>query len=172
MRTWVWFVVLAVVSWGAYVPTVHHGANSFGGGRGSFRAFLFVGVAYFLMAGAILLYLVVTKTEPIVISGKGVTLSTLAGLCGALGALGVIFATSPGFGGTPLVVAPLVFAGAPIVNTFVSMLWDKPAKAPSTFFYVGLVLAACGAAMVLRFKPETHVPGPRPEVTHESSLGH
>ncbi|MDO8629076.1 MAG: hypothetical protein Q7R41_01175, partial [Phycisphaerales bacterium] len=61
--------------------------------------------------------------------------------------------TSPRFGGTPLVVAPLVFAGAPIVNTFVSMLWDKPAKAPSTLFYVGLVLAACGAAMVLRFRP-------------------
>jgi hypothetical protein len=153
MKTWVWFVVLAVVSWGAYVPTVHHGASAFGGGRGSFRAFLFVGVAYFLMAGAILLYLAMTKTEPLVISGKGATLSTFAGLCGALGALGVIFATSPRFGGTPLVVAPLVFAGAPIVNTFVSMLWDKPAKAPNALFYLGLVLAACGAAMVLRFRP-------------------
>ena len=153
MKTWIWFVALAVLSWGAYVPTVHHGANSFGGGRGSFRAFLFVGVAYFLMAGAILAYLALTKTEPLLISSKGATLSTLAGLCGAMGALGVIFATSPGLGGSPLVVAPLVFAGAPIVNTLVSMLWDKPAKSPGALFYVGLILAACGAALVLRFRP-------------------
>ncbi len=168
MKTWVWFVILTILCWGAYVPSVHHGAQAFGGGRGSFRAFLFVGLAYFLMAGAIVLYLAVTRTEPLIISSKGATISTIAGLCGAVGALGVIFATSPKLGGSPLVVAPLVFAGAPIINTFVSMLWDKPAKAPSPLFYVGLVLAACGAAMVLRFKPETHARGPAPQVTLEA----
>lgn len=152
MRTWMWFVLIAVVSWGAYVPMIHKGAQAFGGGKGSFRAFLFVGLAYFLMAGAILLYLYMTKTEPLVMNTNAAGLSTFAGLLGAAGALGVIFATSK-YGGSPLVVAPLVFAGAPIVNTFVSMMLHKPKAPPNVLFYLGLVLAAAGAAMVLRFKP-------------------
>ena len=152
MKTWLWFVLVAVLSWGAYVPMIHKGAAAFGAGKGSFRAFLFVGVAYFLMAGAILLYLYVSKTEPLVLSSRAVGISNFAGFLGAAGALGVIFATSR-FGGSPLIVAPLVFAGAPVVNTFVSMAMHKPKAPPSPLFYVGLVLAACGAAMVLRFKP-------------------
>jgi hypothetical protein len=131
---------------------IHHGAKAFEVGKGSFRAFLFVGVAYFLMAGAILLYLAVTKTEPLAMTEKGVSVSTLAGLLGALGALGVIFAVNR-FGGRPLLVAPLVFAGAPIVNTIVSMVWDRPQKPPSLLFYAGVILAAVGAGLVLRFRP-------------------
>jgi hypothetical protein len=154
MKTWMWFVLIAVVSWGAYVPMVHKGAQAFRAGKesGSFRAFLFVGLAYFLMAGAILLYLSVSKAEPLVMTSKGMTTSTIAGILGAAGALGVIFATSR-YGGSPLVVAPLVFAGAPIVNTFVSMIMHRPETAPKPMFYVGLLLAAAGAAIVLRFRP-------------------
>ena len=152
MKTWMWFVLIAVLSWGAYVPMIHKGAQAFGSGKGSFRAFLFVGVAYFLMAGAILLYLAITKAEPLLMTSKGVSISTFAGFLGAAGALGVIFATSR-YGGSPLVVAPLVFAGAPIVNTFVSMILHKPKETPSVLFFLGLLLAAAGAAMVLRFRP-------------------
>ncbi len=152
MKTWMWFVLIAVISWGAYVPMVHKGAQAFGGGKGSFRAFLFVGLAYFLMAGAILLYLSISKVEPLVMTSKGMSTSTIAGILGAAGALGVIFATSR-YGGSPLVVAPLVFAGAPIVNTFVSMMLHRPESAPKPMFYLGLLLAAAGAAIVLRFRP-------------------
>lgn len=153
MKLWLLFVACTVVCWGAYVPTVHHGAQAFGGGRGSFRAFLFVGLAYFLMAGVILVYLSLSRVEPLQLSSKAISLSTIAGIAGALGALGVIFATSPKYGGSPLVVAPLVFAGAPLVNTIVSMIWDKPTKSPGLMFYFGIVLACAGAAIVLRFKP-------------------
>lgn len=152
MKTWMWFVLIAVVSWGAYVPIIHKGAQAFGGGKGSFRAFLFVGLAYFLMAGGILVYLALAKVEPLTMSARGVTTSTFAGILGAAGALGVIFATSR-YGGSPLIVAPLVFAGAPIVNTFVSMILHRPEHSPRLWFYVGLVLAAGGAALVLRFRP-------------------
>lgn len=152
MKTWMWFVLVAVISWGAYVPMVHKGAQAFGGGKGSFRAFLFVGLAYFLMAGAILLYLSISKAESLAMTSRGAGISTFAGILGAAGALGVIFATNR-YGGSPLVVAPLVFAGAPIVNTFVSMLMHRPESAPKPMFYVGLLLAAAGAAIVLRFRP-------------------
>jgi hypothetical protein len=124
---------------------------AFGGKNTAFRAFLFVGLAYFLSAAFILTYMTVTKAEPMVLTTRGMALSTLAGLFGAAGALGVIMALK--FGGTPIYVAPLVFAGAPIVNTFVSMIWSKSKAFPSPWFFFGILLAGVGAALVLRFKP-------------------
>ena len=151
MKLWPLFVVCTVVCWGAYVPMIHHGQMAFGSKNSALRAFLFIGAAYFLIAGLTLAYLVWSKSEPLQLTRQGVTLSTVAGILGALGALGIVFAIKSG--GTPLAVAPLVFAGAPVVNTLVSMLWDKPAKPPSVMFYLGIVLAGVGAAIVLRFKP-------------------
>jgi drug/metabolite transporter (DMT)-like permease len=130
---------------------IHHGQLAFGTKNSALRAFLFVGAAYFLIAGLTLAYLVLSKSEPLQLTRQGVTLSTVAGILGAFGALGIVFAIKSG--GTPLAVAPLVFAGAPVVNTLVSMLWDKPTKPPSVMFYFGIVLACVGAAIVLRFKP-------------------
>jgi hypothetical protein len=151
MKLWMVFVIITILCWGAYVPTIHHGQRAFGGTNAAFRAFLFVGLAYFLSAGFILVYMIVTRAEPMVLTGGGVWLSTLAGLFGAGGALGVIFALK--WGGAPIYVAPLVFAGAPLVNTFVSMAWSKSRALPSPWFFVGILLAGAGAALVLRFKP-------------------
>jgi len=147
---WMLFVAVTILCWGAYVPTIHHGQMAFGK-NSALRAFLFVGLAYFLLAGGVLVYLYSARAEPLEFPGKAMTVSTFAGILGALGALGIVFAIKAG--GTPLLVAPLVFAGAPVVNTLVSMAWDRPAKAPSAMFYVGILLACAGAALVLRFKP-------------------
>ena len=150
MKLWMVFVVLTVLCWGAYVPTLHHGQTSFGS-RGPLRAFLFVALAYVLVASYVLIHLFVTIAEPLEFPSRAVGFSTFAGLLGAIGAIGIVFAMR--HGGSPLLVAPLVFAGAPIVNTLVSMLWSRPAKPPSVMFYVGIALAAVGASLVLRFKP-------------------
>lgn len=151
MKPWMFYVLCTILCWGAYVPTIHHGQQALGGRNTALRAFLFVGLAYFLIGGLVLAYLYVSKTEPLQFTGGGAAVSTIAGVLGALGALGIVFAIKNG--GLPLYVAPLVFAGAPIVNTLVSMIWTRPAKPPGAMFYVGLGLAAAGAALVLRFKP-------------------
>lgn len=150
--TWLYFVVLTILCWGAYVPTIHAGQTSFSGKTGALRAFMFVGVAYFMLAGAVLVYLYMTRQEPLEFAVKGVSLSTFAGVLGAIGALGIVFAIR--YGGNPLIVAPIVFAGAPVVNTIVSMMIHKPASPPRVWFYVGIVLAAGGAFLALRFKPK------------------
>ncbi len=150
MKTWMWFVLCTVVFWGAYVPMIHHGQQAFGP-KSPLRAFLFIGLAYFLVSAVVLAYTVVAKAEPLNFPMAGVRLSMAAGVLGALGALGIVFAIKSG--GKPLSVAPLVFAGAPIMSTFVAMMWDKPDKPPALMFYVGIATAALGAAMVLRFRP-------------------
>ena len=152
MKLWMLFVLLTVMCWGAYVPMIHHGQMAMGKG-GQLRAFLFVGLAYFVIAVLVPALLLARGVEPREFTRSGMTLATLAGVLGALGALGIIFASK--YGGKPIFVAPLVFGGAPIINTFVAMTWDKPQKAPSAWFYIGILLAAAGAALVLRFKPST-----------------
>jgi hypothetical protein len=69
----------------------------------------------------------------------------------------VIFALR--WGGKPIYVAPLVFAGAPIVNVIVAIVWDQTYKLPDWRFILGILMAAVGAGLVLRYKPsDTPVP--------------
>jgi hypothetical protein len=49
---------------------------------------------------------------------------------------------------------PLVFGGSPLVNVLYSMAVHPPKAAPSPLLYVGFLLAAAGASMVLYFKPQ------------------
>jgi hypothetical protein len=56
-------------------------------------------------------------------------------------------------GGLPNYVMPLVFGGAPLVNVLVSMAMHPPKTAPSPMLYMGFLLAAAGAGMVLYYKP-------------------
>ena len=90
--------------------------------------------------------------------GRGVFLSTLAGVLGAAGALCIVFAVGAArrtFGASGATyVAPLVFCFAPIVNVLISMIVEPPARSPHPMFFVGIVLAAVGAGLVLFYKPE------------------
>jgi hypothetical protein len=83
-----------------------------------------------------------------------VSYATAAGVAGAAGALCIILSIKNG--GKPLYIAPLVFAGAPIVNAIVSLLWHPPAELTNPrllpgwlMFGAGLLLAAAGAGLVL-----------------------
>ncbi len=151
------FVLGAALSWGVYVPTVHVAAQNL---KSNLRAFLFVGVAYFLVAVLVpALFIFVLKHDP---TAKGIPNFELkpvlwglaAGTAGAIGALCVIFAVTNAGKGGALYVAPLVFAGAPIINTIVTILYFHPVKtAPDWRFFTGLLMAAAGAALVMIYKP-------------------
>lgn len=152
MKLWIVFVLVTVVCWGAYVPTLHTGQKALGKDS-ALRAFLFVGLAYLIVSIIVLLYVRLSGAEPLEFTRKGGFISTFAGILGAVGALGIVFALRKTSGGHPLVVAPLVFAGAPIVNTLVSMMLHKPASLPHPLFFTGIVVAAAGAGLVLKFRP-------------------
>lgn len=147
---WIFFVVGAFLSWGCYVPVLHEGQTAIGGGNpknGALRAFLCVGLAYFVTAVVVPLVVMYFTGEQMGMSGRGFTFSFLGGVLGAAGALCIIFALKSG--GTPMYVPPLVFAGAPIVNAIISNLWHPPEVSVGPRYWIGIVMAACGAGMVL-----------------------
>ena len=152
--TFLVFVILTFCCWGVYGPVLHLGQEALGGGPkqlSSLRPFICVGIAYFLIAVVYPLFVLQTKGETGSWSIGGFTLSFIAGLVGAVGALGIILAFK--FGGKPVYVMPLVFGLAPVVNTFVTMMMSGTFKQAKPIFYVGIVLAALGAAGVLKYKP-------------------
>lgn len=170
------FVAMAALSWGVYVPIVHGAADRLGS---SLRAFLMVGVAYFLTAVLVpCLFMFVLNNDPTVKPGAEVNFlprnmiwGLAAGIAGAAGALCVIFAAKAAGPGAALFVAPLVFAGAPIINTIASMTVFSHGRteAPSPLFYLGLLMAAGGAAMVMLNKPgPAKAVEPAPQVSTDS----
>jgi drug/metabolite transporter (DMT)-like permease len=156
---WLVFALLTVVSWGLYGAFLHTGQVAMADPvNGRYKAFLFVGLAYFLTA--VLAPLVVLKLQGAAWSfpARGALWSLFAGTVGATGAFCVLLAF--GAKGTPAVVMTIVFAGAPIVNALYSILLHPPAGGWTSIrwqFYVGLLLAVLGAGLVTLYKP---APGP------------
>jgi hypothetical protein len=146
--TWMIFVVGAVLSWGIYGPMLHRGQVLLGN---PLRALFCVGIAYVLVA--VLVPAVALQAEGGMhgFNGPGVTAATAGGLLGALGAVCIIWAFKSG--GMPSYVMALVFGGAPLVNVIVSAIMHPPRQAPSPMLYLGFVLTAVGAGLVLRYRP-------------------
>lgn len=153
--TWLYFALLTVASWGVYAVFLHNGTIAMGDPvNGRLKAFLFVGLAYFLTAVLAPLALMFLHGASWQMPGRGVAWSLAAGIFGAIGALGVLLAF--GSKGTPTVVMSIVFAGAPIVNAFVAMAFHPPAGGLSGFrwqFVAGIVLAAVGGCLVALYRP-------------------
>jgi len=138
-------IALSVVCWGLYGPTIHHGQALMGGSR--LRPFICVGLAYFIIAVVIPALLLRIRGETGRWTIFGSVWSLAAGAAGAIGALGVIFAMT--FGGTPIFVMPLIFGGAPVVNSFITIFLNRSYRYVGSAFGAGLVMVIVGAFTVL-----------------------
>lgn len=165
--TWLVFALMTVVTWGVYGVFLHTGQTNMPAAdpvAARYRAFLFVGVAYFLTAVLAPLAMLLFKGGAFTgYSVKGVAWSLTAGVAGALGAFGVLLAF--GEGGKPGVVMSIVFAGAPVVNAVYSLFLHPPTGGWSTIkpqFYLGILLAALGGCLVTLYKPAPPAPAKQP----------
>ena len=154
------FVTLSVattaLSWGVYGPVLHKGQSAMAGSK--LRPLMCVGLAYFVIAVIIPAAILAQWPEPGTWTNITGTIWSLAGgAAGAVGALGIIMAFN--FGGKPIYVMPLVFGGAPVINTFTTMLTRSGFQDASPIFYAGLIIVAVGAVTVLVFAPK---PGKKP----------
>jgi uncharacterized membrane protein len=147
---WIFFALLAALSWGLYGPTIHKGQVELGN---PMRALLCVGAAYFLIGVLVPLVSLASQGQLNGFTMKGSVSATLGGALGAIGAICIIYAFKSG--GLPTYVMPLVFTGAPLVNVLFSMILHPPKVAPNPLLFVGYILAAVGAGMVLYFKPQS-----------------
>jgi hypothetical protein len=182
---WIWYVLLAGLSWGTYVPLIFFGGTELGGKPNSrFMAILCVGVAYFVIAVLFPLFLYLSGNEQWpVITTNGLVFSGLAGVAGAVGALCVVFASTTAVAsareaGLPLqtyriYIAPLIFCLAPVVNTLVSLLWHPKEgnwanfgleHTPSWKLLAGVAMVACGTFLVLYAKEEAEAAKPSAKV--------
>lgn len=169
---WIGFALMTVVAWGVYGVFLHTGQMAMGDPvNGRYKAFLFVGIAYFLTAVLAPLAVLLANGASWQMPVKGMGWSLVAGIVGALGAFGVLLAF--GAKGSPAVVMSIVFGGAPIVNALVAMLLHPPAGGISAIrwpFFLGLVLAAAGGCLVTLYRPQP-APAPKPATAAPPGVG-
>src|SRR2546423_6447733 len=144
--TWLAFAMMTVFSWGVYGVFLHTGQMKMGDlANGRYKAFLFVGIAYFLTAVLAPLFMIIANKASWSMPVPGMAWSLVAGIVGAIGAFCVLLAF--GAKGSPAVVMAIVFAGAPIVNAIVATAMHPPAGGMSAVkwpFILGLFMAAAG----------------------------
>jgi hypothetical protein len=172
---WIVFALLTVLSWGVYGVLLHKARGLMPMGaetpHAGLKAFLFVCIAYALIgvASAILLKM---RGSAYSFTGSGITWSLIAGTAGALGAFTLVLAlgaAAPIYkGAAAAAVMPIVFAGAPVINTIVAMTIHPPEgglKSLPLPFILGCVLAATGAYLVAAFAPTNTGGAAKPTVT-------
>lgn len=153
--TWVLYALMTVVCWGVYGILLHTGQLGMSDPQqGRYKAFFWVGVAYFLVAILAPAAILVANGASWDMPAKGIWWSLFAGVAGAIGAFGVLLAF--GAKGHPAVVMSIIFAGAPIVNAVIALMIHPPAGGLGSLrwqFIVGILLAALGGTMVTLYKP-------------------
>jgi drug/metabolite transporter (DMT)-like permease len=153
--TWLSYALLTVLCWGTYGIFLATGSeNMHDPANGRMKAFLFVGIAYFLAAVLAPLLILVLSGANWNYPPKGMVLSLIAGIVGAIGALGALLAF--GAKGNPVTVMTIIFAGAPVVNALIAMVIKPPVGGWSTvnpLFWLGLICAIGGGALVTKYKP-------------------
>ncbi len=176
--TWLTYALLTVLSWGVYGVILHAARSKMPMGpetpNASLKAFLFVCIAYAAI-GVVTVFVLKSRGTNWSFTGaqgSGIPLATLAGIAGALGALTLVLAlgaASPIKGAAAAAaVMPIVFAGAPVVNTITAMLVHPPEGGMKSIplpFIIGCVLAVSGAFLVAKFSPSntgsgSHKPAP------------
>lgn len=173
MQPWLLYALLTVLSWGVYGVILHAARSKMPMGaetpNASLKAFLFVCIAYALIGIVTALVLKARGTNWSFTgeTGSGIPLSLIAGMAGALGALTLVLAL--GAAATPILkggggfgvaaaaaVMPIVFGGAPVINTLTAMLLHRPDKAIPPQFIIGCVLAVIGTVMVSKYAPSNN----------------
>lgn len=153
-----WFlpcVMLVWVFWGKYGLQVHTSIDAFK--KSGMRAMISLSSAYVVVALVALAFVGLGFDPNASFNSEGFNRGLIAGLITTLGAWGIVFGNRYVKGG-PSIVMPLVFGGAPVVNSFYVMATSGTSwLAVDIRFWLGIVIIMVGGYLVL-----TNKPTPRP----------
>ena len=174
--TWLTYALMTVFFWGVYGVILHKARGAMPdamakpptveGANAGLKAFLLVCVAYAII-GVVAGYVIKARGATFSFGFSGFSIALLAGIAGAAGAFTLVLALgeAAGKGGygalAATAVMPIVFGGAPLVNSLVSMLLHPPEgglKGISPLFITGAVLAVIGTVLVAKFAPVAAAP--------------
>jgi len=166
---WLVFALLVVCFWGCYGVAMHAAGVHMNAGSSDpfarYKAYIFVGVAYIVVAVLAPMVLMAAGGASWTFPSKGILFALFAGTLGAFGAFFVLSAMGS-VAQRPWmipVVMCVVFAGAPIVNAIVALVVHPPAQGFGSIkpqFWLGILIAALGATMVTYYKPGPVKPKP------------
>lgn len=154
------FALGVALCWGLYGPTLTN-ARAPKGEWGPFKPYLFIGVAYLVIAiigGALMMKLAFNDNFDY--SGQympAMKWGFFAGCLGAMGALCLTVALTKA-GGKPSYVMPIVFGGAVTVNAIVAYFSLHQGESVNPLMWLGMVLVAVGICLTAGYTPHGHAP--------------
>ena len=160
------FAVATACCWGMYGPTIGNAQVKVPppDGWSPFKPYVFIGIAYLVLAIGGGLIAMKLKGDTFSFSGEHFKPAKWGFLAGCLGAGGALCLTTAMMvsKGNALLVMPIVFGGAVCVTAVYSAWKLKGHTDISPALWGGIVLVVVGVVIVARFTPHGHAPKKAP----------
>lgn len=169
------FALGTALFWGFYGPTIGNAQTPrvdgrpmtpLEGGWTPFKPYVFIGIAYLVIAVAGGLVMMKVKGDSFSFTGSQFPTMQWGFLAGTLGAVGALCLTSAMMysRGNALLVMPIVFGGAVSVTAIVSVIRLQAFSSASPLLWVGILITVAGVVTVAMNTPHGHSPAkPKPE---------
>ncbi len=161
------FALLTAFFWGCYGPLIGNAAAPVVDGAklwSPYKPYVFVGVAYLIIAVLGGLVMMAVKGDTFDFSGAQFPTLKWGILAGAFGAIGALFLTSAMMTskGNAALVMPIVFGGAVSVSAIIGVVRLHGGATISPMLWVGLLMTAIGIVVTARNTPHGHAAKPKP----------
>ncbi len=172
------FALGTALFWGLYGPTIGNAHSKVPPPEGwsPFKPYVFIGIAYLVLAIGGGMIAMQMKGDTFSYSGAHFSPAKWGFLAGCLGAAGAICLTSAMMisKGNALLVMPIVFGGAVSITALVSAYRLREHVTIHPMLWVGMALVVTGIVIVARNTPHGHLPKPAVEKTesHAAAASH
>ncbi|SMP54653.1 hypothetical protein SAMN06265222_104269 [Neorhodopirellula lusitana] len=166
------FAILTAIFWGCYGPTIGNAQTPRVNGKPllppegwtSFKPYVFIGIAYLVIAIAGGLVMMKVKGDSFSFTGDHFPTMKWGFLAGTLGAFGALCLTTAMMTsrGNALLVMPIVFGGAVSVTALVSVLRLHEATTVSPMLWIGMLLTVVGVVVTAMNTPHGHAAVKKP----------
>lgn len=173
------FAVGTAIFWGCYGPTIGNAQTPRVDGRPllppegwtPFKPYVFIGIAYLVIAIAGGLMMMKVKGDSFNYTGTHFPTAQWGFLAGTLGAFGALCLTTAMMTsrGNALLVMPIVFGGAVSVTAIVSAIRLYGHTTISPMLWIGMLLTVIGVVIVAMNTPHAHAPAPVKTTTQAES---